>query len=103
MTPATQANLRLIHFLQTNPPAQIETFPRADNFEDAREYLKELAQQFGMMFSDLAREYADNMPIKVDVRECSTVIQTAVEETDLFCSLYEAAEVAREDALEAAE
>ena len=103
MTPSAQANHRLIHWLQSNPPAQIELFPRPDNYEDARAYIKELAQQFGMMFDELAREYADNMPMKVDVRECSSAIQTAVEETDLFCSLYEAAEITRQDQLEAAE
>ena len=103
MTPSAQANHRLIHWLQSNPPVQIPIYPSANDFEDARAYWKEWAQQVGMMFHTLAIEYADAMPMKVDVRECSSAIQTAVEETDLFCSLYEAAEIARQDQLEAAE
>jgi len=97
------AHARFTHFVIATKPGEISLFPTPDDFRERKAYVKELAQQVGEYLHALARDTASNTAVRFDLKECHSTVQEAVEQTDFYCSLEQAAERVTEDAVEAAE
>ena len=94
------AHARLRHFVEAGAPTEISHFPTPDEVRERKAYVKELARAFGDYLHALARDTQSNTAVSFDLAECLSAIPDAVEDTDFYCSLEDAAERLIEDAIE---
>lgn len=96
------AHARLLAALE-NPPAEIQLYPTPEDFEERKDYLDNLARAFGDFFHALAIDTNSNTSVNILTKEAVSLIQDAVFESDLYCSLEDAAERQREEMMEGVE
>lgn len=92
------AHIRMIEALLRNKPPAFSASPAPEDFENARDYLAELARALDDIVYAVVRESAANSsPTRISFSDRHTVVTDALQDADIPAELSAEAEAVREN------
>lgn len=82
--PFEAAKQVLIHKLQVLKPPKLSVFPNPAEFDDTRDFLRELAEAFDEMIAAVGHQVADNSSARVDMGLFLSPVMDAISGNALY-------------------